>query len=183
MLPATGWGFLTALLIVLVGVYLLSDSFNWGLPLPGSTTSTTTLLCTGGSGAPCCRGDDRSKHTSGLAITIDRKKNNVNVFSEDEGSANGEIIEENDSHLSFGNKCAAGLSANTAPPIGASAGASTSTGADPRPSANADKDKCKVADGNINRLTGMADVTIMDEKGQTVVQWNKIDCKRRSRSF
>jgi len=199
MLPGTVWGFLTALLIVLVGAYLLD--LDWPLPTSGSKAATT-LLCAGGSGAPCCREDDRSEHTSGLAITIDRQNNKVNIFSEAEGSANGEIIEDEESHLLFGKKCATGTSksastgaststgtggstgtsaaVSTGPSAGTSTGPSTGTGTSTNP---VDGDKCRVADGEINRLTGVANIAIMDGKGQPVVVWTKIECKRRSRRF
>jgi hypothetical protein len=159
MLPATIWGFLTAVLIVLVGGFLLfPDSFYWRVPIASGSTTSTTLLCTGGSGAPCCRKDDRSEHTSGLAITIDRPHNNVNVFLEGEGSANGAIIEDEESHLLFGEiSCDETSFAGT--------------------------DTCKVASGEINRLTGVGNIAIKDGNGQTVIEWNKLECKPRGRRF
>ena len=209
MLPATIWGFLTALLIVFVGVYLLfPDALdNLHFPRePGSTTSMT-LLCTGGSGALCC-GKDHSEYTSGLALTIDQEKKRVIVFLEGNGSAAGDIIEYEESHLLFGKKSCSDLAAAPIrPPTGTGAGASTgtntgastggntgtstntgastgtSTGSNPGTSTPRPPEACKVANGEINRLTGLADISIRDETGQTVVQWNKIQCGRKWQKF
>jgi len=172
MLPATVWGFLTAVLIVLVGGFLLfPDSFYWRLPAASGPTTSTTLLCTGGSGVPCCRKDDRSEHTSGLAITIDRPHNNVNVFLEGEGSANGAIIEDEESHLLFGEtSCDETSFART--DSSTNAGMGTFKG-----------ETCKVASGEINRLTGVGNIAIKDGNGETVVEWNKLECKPRGRRF
>jgi hypothetical protein len=223
MLPATIWGFLTALLIVLVGVYLLFPDALHNLHFPRESGSTTsmTLLCTGGSGALCC-GKDHSEYTSGLALTIDQEKKRVIVFLEGNGSATGDIIEYEQSHLLFGKKsCSeltaapirsstgtsagastgtdtgastgsntgAGTGTNTGASTGASTGTNTgastgtSTGSNTGTSTPRPPEACKVANGEINRLTGLADIRIKDETGQTVVQWNKIQCGRKWQKF
>ena len=239
MLPATIWGFLTALLIVLVGVYLLFPEALHNLHFPRESGSTTsmTLLCTGGSGTLCC-GKDHSEYTSGLALTIDQERKRVTVFLEGNGSATGDIIEYEESYLLFGRKScgeltaapvrsSAGTSAgtstgtdtgastgsntgnstgattgtntgtstgtNTGASTGTSTGASTgtntgagtgtSTGGNTGTSTPRRPEACKVANGEINRLTGLADIRIKDETGQTVVQWNKIQCGRKWQKF
>jgi hypothetical protein len=207
MLPATIWGFLTALLIVLVGAYFMfPESFDQYLHGRARSTTPMTLLCMGGSGALCC-GEDHHEYTSGLAITVDCNKgvNVVNVFVEGEGSANGDIIECNDTHVSFGKKSCDG-SAQTSPQASAQAPAQappqapaqappqapaqappqppapgTSTGAPAQ--APPKSERCRTVNGEINRLTGIADIRIKDEKDKTVVQFNKIECRRQWGKF
>jgi hypothetical protein len=213
MLPGTVWGFLTALLIVLVGAYLLSpDSFNnwrpetgtpWSMTLlctggsaafnnwrpQESETPWSRLLCAGGSGAHCRGQEDRSEHTPGLAVTIDRRNGRVNIYSEGQGSANGDIIQDEDSHLLFGDKCtdraAADANKGTSADAGKGADANKGVSADAGKGADANKgtSMCMVASGEINRLTGVASIAITDSSGNTVVEWNKINCKRKSRNF
>jgi hypothetical protein len=184
MLPSGVWGFLTALLIVLVGAYLLFPDLNWRLPGESASTPLTTLLCAGGSGASCC-GQDHHEHTSALAITIDRLHNKVNVFLEGEGSANGAIIEDEESHLLFGKKsCDDPPPASRGTSAGVSTGTSASAGAGEGTSTDALQRKaCKFASGEINRLTGAADIRIKDGNGQTVAEWSQIQCGRKGRKF
>jgi hypothetical protein len=170
MLPGTVWGFLTALLIVLVGAYFLfPESFDQYLYGRGQSTMPMTLLCAGGSGALCCN-EDHHEYTSGLAITVDCNKgvNVVNVFVEGQGSANGDITECNDTHVLFGKKSCDG-------PAQASAQAP--------PQASAQEPPKGETCGEINRLTGIADIRIKNEKGKTVVQFNKIECRRQWGKF
>jgi hypothetical protein len=195
MLPGTVWGFLTVLLIVLIGAYLLFPDSNWRLP-GESSTAVTTLLCAGGSSAPCCD-EDHHEHTSALSVTVDRLHNKVNVFLEGEGSANGTIVEDEESHLLFGKKSCddpppanadafTGTDSGTDASTGTSAGTSTGTRADkgPLPRGGTLKgEACKIASGEINRLTGVADITIKDGNGKTVVEWNMVKCERKWRKF
>ena len=233
MLPANGWAFLSALLIVLAGVYLLfPSSFYLHFPRRSGQTTPMTLLCLGGSGARCCA-KDHSQYTSGLALTIDPDAKRVIVFLEGNGSATGDIIELEESHLLFGKKSCdvstptgdstgvhtgadtntstgSNTGTNTGVPAGANTSANTGTSADtsrdtsrdtntdtntstvtgnntgtdpPPPTPPPIGGACIIASGEINRLTGLADIRVKDGTGQTVAQWNKIQCTPKWQKF
>lgn len=161
-MPYTGlWGFLTLLLIIGVAYVLITDTFNLRTSAEKplgllASKGTTTLVCTGGEGAACCNKVDH-QYTPGMAITIDHDKGIVYVF-DDNHSAVGKILEDQEGHLVFGRKPTESCD-DTAP------------------------EGCKIADGEINRLTGMANITVIDRAGNTRMQWRKIDCRAKSRKF
>jgi hypothetical protein len=157
MLPSGVWGFLTAVLIVAVGAYLWSvDIFGLRSSF-GSGSRSNTLLCTGGEGAACCHKEPH-EYASGMAITINREKGLVYVYVEGQGSGSGTILEDEGGHLLFGRK-------------------------PNEPCLDTDTEGCKVADGEINRLTGIADVRIKDRNNRTLGEWDKLECRSRWRRF
>jgi hypothetical protein len=161
-MPYTGlWGFLTLLLIIAVAYVLITDTFNVSTSVEKplgllASKGTTTLFCTGGEGAACCNKVEH-QYTPGMAITIDHDKGIVYVFN-DNRSAVGKILEDQEGHLLFGRK-ATEICDDTAP------------------------EGCKIADGEINRLTGVGNITVIDRAGNTRMEWHQIVCQRRSRRF
>jgi hypothetical protein len=158
-MPQTGvWGFLTLLMLIAVAYIVITDMFGVRTSLVNSlglpgTSKPITLLCTGGEGAACC---NRVQHeyTSNMAITIDRPNGRVYVFVEDR-SAIGQILEDEEGHLLFGKK----------------------------PTEKCEDDACRIADGEINRLTGIANIKIIDQNSNSQVEWHNIECRRRWRKF
>jgi hypothetical protein len=123
---------------------------------PVGLQRVVSLLCTGGE-----RIADTGKAqptTNPVSFTVRRDTLRVNVFVEGEGSAYGDIIEDDESHVSFG--------------VNVSIGGKPCD--EPAPA------ECKVANGEISRHTGRADVTIKDKNGQTVVGWKKLECQQMS---
>jgi len=156
-MPSTGvWGFLSLLLLIAVGFFLFSGDI-FGLRTFLGTSGTMTLLCSGGEGAACCHNDAR-EYTPAMTITIDHVKGLVYVFVEGQGSAIGRILEDVDGHLLFGRKPTDDCK-DTAP------------------------QGCKIASGEINRLTGVADVKVVDRDNKTEVEWDKLECRHRWRRF
>ena len=160
-MPNTGpWGFFSLLLLIAVGFFLFSGDI-FGLRTFFGTAGTTflgtsgtmTLLCSGGEGAACCH-NDAHEYTPAMTITIDHVKGLVYVFVEGQGSAIGRILEDVDGHLLFGRKPSDECK-DTAP------------------------QGCKIASGEISRLTGVADVKVIDRDNKTEVEWDKLGCRHR----
>jgi hypothetical protein len=82
----------------------------------------------------------------------------VYVFVEDQGSAIGKILEDVDGHLLFGRR-------------------PTDDCKDAAPQG------CKIASGEVSRMSGVADVKIVDRDNKTEVEWDKLECRYRWRRF
>jgi hypothetical protein len=154
--PAGGWGFASIALVL--GVLLMLFNYDvWGLRevVQPSTSHVTTLLCVGGQERPCC--DPNGRHASAMTITINHDANRVYVFVDGHGAGNGEIHDEQAGYLLFGQK--------------------TPSCDDPSP------DACKVARGEINRLTGTAEVTEIDRYDRVISTWDRLECRRQTARF
>ena len=155
--PAGGWGFLSIALVLAVLLTLFNYDV-WGIRevVQPSISRVTTLLCVGGQERPCC--DSYGRHASAMTITINHDQGRVYVFVDGNGAGNGEIQDDQPGYLLFGRS----------------------------PGASCDKptpDTCRVVRGEINRLTGTAEVLETDGQNHVLAMWDRLECRRHSQRF